>query len=233
MITLQTTSEAEPISADRPDIGASASTIDEGGLQLESGVSFSREGGQYSTSFPTLLRFGLSSRWELRLESELLTLRRAGLNSFSDVNLGTKINFYDRGSTKLGALLSLNIPMGPKPTRGTLDPQLVFLWDQELSDSWSFEGNLGASLSKNDLGARFGKLSYSGSLSRAITKSVAAYVELSGFGPDNTTGRYFTALDGGLTFQVSDNFQLDVYYLKGLSSFGLDWQLGSGMSLRF
>src|SRR5215217_7939417 len=60
----------ETIVADRPGLADGSATVGRGVAQLETGLTAADEGDQTLT-LPTLLRFGLSERLELRIESDV------------------------------------------------------------------------------------------------------------------------------------------------------------------
>jgi hypothetical protein len=109
----------EPLVTDRPDVAESAVTVGAGRVQLETGLSLTKEDGAYTTTFPTLVRIGLGDRWELRVESDMFELQNPGLNGLSDVALGAKVNFIENDSTNLGLLVDVSVPVGHPELRGT------------------------------------------------------------------------------------------------------------------
>jgi hypothetical protein len=223
--------QQDEISSDRPSVGTSASTVGADNVQLETGAFWQREDGQDITIFPTLLRVGTGQRWEIRLESDLLQLSQPGLDSFADVSLGAKVNFYDRDSTKLGLLMNLNIPAGNEEVRGSLDPELTFLWDQDLGKDWTLNLNAGVALSEQ--GDRFLQLNWAIGIQHALGQRVDLYLEYFGEGPDEPAGDLLTGADAGLMWRLTEDLQLDASYARGLSSHGLDWGAGFGVSARF
>ena len=77
------------------------------------------------------------------------------------------------------------------------------------------------------------QLSWATSFSHPLGESVDFYLEAFGEGPDEAGGHHFVGADTGLLYRLNDDLQIDAYYLRGLSSFGIDWQVGSGVSARF
>src|SRR5436309_1111968 len=65
--------KVDPINPDRPGIADGSTVIGAGRFQIETGIfrQFQSEGGsdQRALFIPTLLRFGLTDAWELRIES--------------------------------------------------------------------------------------------------------------------------------------------------------------------
>src|SRR5579883_3382251 len=57
------------IVTDRPDVTEAATVVPRGSLQFENGVSWTRAAGRSSVDLSqTLLRFGVTPRWEARIE---------------------------------------------------------------------------------------------------------------------------------------------------------------------
>lgn len=110
---------------------------------------------------------------------------------------------------------------------------MKFLWDQDLGGDWSVGVNVGAALTQDDTDERYGQLSWATSFSHPLGESVDFYLEAFGEGPDEAGGHHFVGADTGLLYRLNDDLQIDACYLRGLSSFGIDWQVGSGVSARF
>jgi hypothetical protein len=120
-----------------------------GVIQVETGVAYSRSGSGASKdaawTTPSLLRIGIGSVLELRLESELATVDASapgvgGGSGVSDVSLGLKWHAADavglRPST--GVLVHVDLPTGSPRLRGTgLRPSL------RLSGEWELPGGVG------------------------------------------------------------------------------------------
>ena len=233
LVFLTTVSQAqEPLVTDRPDVAESALTVGRGRAQIETGVTFSRSGGVDTISLPTLLRLGLSKKWEFRIESDTLNFQDPGRSFFSDTSLGAKVNFLESDKSNLGLLFNLNIPIGPEELRGTVDPSLALLWDQSLVGDLSLGVNTGLALS-GEGDQRFVQFSWATSFSHPVTEKTNAYVEFFGEGPEIAGGAVQTAVDGGFTYLLNPDSQLDISYARGLSQGGFDWSLGAGFSQRF
>ena len=200
---------------------------------MESGVTLSSQDGQFATTVPTLLRVGLSPDWEFRLESDLLVLQNPGLNSFSDISLGAKGNFLRTEDTSVGLLFKLNVPIGHESLRGSIDPSVTVLWDQSLVGDLAMSLNAGLNLTEDQFDSRFLQYFWSASVSHPLSDKVTLYGELYGEGPDGSGEPTRTAADAGLLFLLNNDLQLDVSYARGLSSDGLDWSVGLGLSSRF
>jgi hypothetical protein len=83
---------AVTIATDRPSVTASSTTVPPGGLQIESGLQATDNGGEWTLDAPELLRcYGLLRKTELRLvlPNYLLTLpaQRSSPHGFGDVTV--------------------------------------------------------------------------------------------------------------------------------------------------
>lgn len=226
--------QEEAISTDRPDRAETPTTVGAGRVQLETGISLTREDGQDYTSFPTLIRIGTGKRWEFRIESDLLHLQNPEPDSFHDVILGTKVTLYDGDDTHFGLILDAAVPVGIKDVRGSFGPELKALYEHEFRNDFTLELNAGLSLPEDEeQGARLLSYSWAASVSHPLSERFDAYLELFGEGPNKLDEKGQVGVDGGFTYQPNDDLQFDLSYAKGLSSFGLDWSVGLGMSTRF
>lgn len=232
LFLLWTAQAQEPLVTDRPDAAESALTVGPDTFQLETGVTSTREGGITQISLPTLLRFGLGKSWEFRVESDTLAFQNPGVNSFRDVSLGVKTNLLTSEDTNVGLLVGLNVPVGNGDLKGTVDPSLALLLDQSLVGELGLGLNVGVTIS-GDSGARFVQYSWATSLSHPVSQDLTAYLEFYGEGPDRIGGTTQTVADGGLTYLVNRDTQLDLFYAKGLTSQGIDWSIGLGLSKRY
>lgn len=117
---------------DLADFGDSAVTVDEGDVQLETGFLMVRENGQNVTTFPTIMRFGISPTVEMRIGSDLMTLRNPGLRTGGKFTLGSKMSLFQDDDTALALMAEVEIPVGPEDLRGTVDPGLSLFFEHML-----------------------------------------------------------------------------------------------------
>ena len=110
------------LSAERPDITDSTSTVGRGVLQLESGVTLGRSGENHHVSAPDmLLRIGTSTRAEIRIGVPTLTLDRANdtrASGLSDAQISFKMRLTKPGvgrgllHPKLSLTAQAQVPTG-------------------------------------------------------------------------------------------------------------------------
>ena len=113
-----------------------------------------------------------------------------------------------------------------------------FAWplSHSLSDRISFAYNLGASWeSEADEDQDLDRLSvfqYTATLGLGLNGRTGAFLEVFGDLPLSTEGDPEHLLDGGLTYLLRDNLQLDAFAGIGLSQDADDWFAGAGVTLR-
>lgn len=235
---------------DRPDQTESAVVVPTGTVQVELGWSLTREDeGPVSLEghqLPgTLVRLGLARRFELRLgwdgwlREELSTpgpdLAADGLG---DLEIGGKILLAEaRGRRpQVALLLATSLPVGEEGfSSERSDPSFRLSLGHSLSDRLSFGYNLGMRLETGeevDDRDTLSFLVYTAALGISLSDRLGAFVELFGDLPASAPGGPANSFDGGFTYLLRDNLQLDLAAGVGLSDAAADWFLGLGVSFR-
>jgi len=241
LVAVSAFADDDPLVTDRPDYTESAVTVTRGRTQIETGYTFTEIGDfEEQTLGELLVRIGWTEIVELRL----------GLNShirvdgpgvhFSgneDLSLGCKIRLSDPlppGSTlpQVALVLATTLPTGSAEF-SISDPQpsatLALSWD--LSDRTSIGSNVGYSR-LGVTGDRFGELSASLALGRALSDRLGGYVEVytlvrqEGHGDDQF-------VNAGFTWMLSEDSQFDFRAGAGLASDSADFFVGAGAAWRF
>lgn len=245
-----------PLVTDRPDFTESVETVPRGHAQFESGYTFTLDGeGTDKTRSHTtpegLLRVGLSDDFELRIGWEGYSwvsertrgLSRAGRRIWvsewsqgaSDTSLGFKqgLGGQDGWRPALGLIGAITAPSGSADfSSGDVDPEAKFLWAYDLTDELSLAGNANLGVPTED-GRRFVQASASVSLGVSITDGIGAYTEYFGFYPAGRGADCSHIFNGGLTWQLTDNLQLDWRAGFGLNEEAEDFFTGIGFAIRF
>jgi hypothetical protein len=236
--------EPPPLVTDRPDQTESASVVPAGYAQLEAGGTHEVAGGpERVTGVGTALaRIGLFGPIELRLgwagwqrESGDGVESRSG---FGGATAGLKVGVHEgQGLVPSVALIgTLLVPVGEPDVRAPgVDPEVRAAVAHDLGSGFSLGYNLGARWLT--LGDATGAESmhteglYTVALGRGFDR-VGVFVEA--FGAltlsDETASRH--AVDGGVTFALFPNVQLDASVGTGLTSSAPDWFVGLGVSAR-
>jgi hypothetical protein len=237
------------LESDRPDFTEGSSTVTAGHLQIEGGYSYvyndNSEGRSESHTLPLLLlRAGIKDDLELRIAWEGYTnqsLRSDGQSEFvsqggTDFSVGIKHRMY----TEEGALpdisfiAELGIPAGAKATTADeVEPALKLIWAHSLPGDFSLAGNINFSGPVED-SQRFFETAASIALAVPLNATIGTYVEYFGFYPgrDAPERSSMNFLNGGFTYGVTENLQLDVLAGFGLNDQADDFFTGLGFALR-
>jgi len=106
------------------------------------------------------------------------------------------------------------------------------LWSYDLNDRLSLAGNVNfASVTEND--DRFFQGAASVALGVSITERVGSYLEYYGFYPATDGAGPAHYLNGGVTYLITNNFQLDARVGFGLNDRADDFFTGAGFAVRF
>jgi hypothetical protein len=251
----------DEIATDRPDFTEASSTVGLGRVQLEVGYTFvrDREGGERlrAHSYPeALLRIGLFAEWfELRLAQNLLeerTIAPDGDTSIigaDDLYVGFKLALTEQKAfmPEMALVVQATLPTAKDPiTAHQIQPGFNWLygWDVipgRLAVAGSTQFNQRASvLLLPDTDSRFehafSELAQSFTINYGLTDQLGGYTEWFMIAPHRSldpharTEHYF---NGGFTYKVFPNLQLDVRAGIGLNRQAADFFCGSGFGARW
>lgn len=238
---------AEPLVGDRPDFTESTSTIPRGHVQVEGGVTFSRVDDEEAQSLgEVLVRIGLGERVEARIGAGSYVRIDTGvpgagrITGFEDPSLGMKVrltpddpDLLPPGRPTMALLLATSIPAGDEELTDdewVPDAKLALSWS--LTDRWSLSSNLNYAYPV-DGDDRFHQFSASLSGGVSLTGRLGAFVEYFGFTEETDGGPDTHYLDGGVTFGISNDLQLDARIGFGLNDPSPEWFAGVGAIVRF
>ncbi len=234
--------ENEDIITDRPDETESASLISKGFLQIESGFFYEelREGTDYEKVIgynTTLLRYGFLKNLELRIGIDVINKKGnfegvlfdqgTGLNPLL---LGAKVGITEeKGVLPQMALMGhLYLPFTAKEN---YRPQSTgvnfrFAFSHQFNNS-NLSYNLGAKWEDDSTYATF---IYTLAYGYDLSDKFGTFIEIYGDLPENSGPSHHW--DGGFTYLLSNNFQLDAFIGSGINN---DQQIiyGGGFSYRF
>jgi hypothetical protein len=150
------------------------------------------------------------------------------------MGLGLKAHFMEQSRLlpAIGLLGSLSLPTGNGgSTSNGVDPTGGLLWNYELAAGPSLFGTvLISSVSSND--GRFFEAANALGISLPINDRVGSFLEYFGFYRNGGVGPAHN-LNGGLTYLLTDNLQLDVNGGFGMNGRADDYFLGTGVAFRF
>lgn len=233
----------EPLVTDRPDFTESTAAMGRGEVQLESGYTLDQVGEERSQSFgELLLRVGVGHRLELRLGFNSYAVSTAPdvaeVSGLEDTSLGFKLNLSE-GSAEPGLglpsaaiIVATSLPTGADPYRGSrLQPEVKFGVGWDLTERVAFSSNWNYAYLA-DLAGDYGEFSVSGSFGFGLTDRMGAYTEYYSFHPAGVREAAHYA-NGGLTFQLTPDFQLDARLGRGFNGADRDRFFGIGLARRW
>ena len=236
----------DPLVADRPDFTESTLTIEPGHFQVESGVTFSRFGDEESQSLGEILvRIGVGDRVEARLGIGSYSRIDPGfagaetISGYQDPSVGIKVRLNESdpdlrppGRPAMSLLFSTSVPVGDDElTADEWQPQAKLLLGWDLP--WfSLSSNLiyGYPVDGDERFHQFGATLSAGF---SLTDRIGMFVETFGFNKEGANGSSTQYVDGGVTFSVFNDLQLDARVGFGLDDPSPNWFAGIGAAVRF
>jgi hypothetical protein len=238
----QEDSDLGALITDRPDATESSTAMPKGFLQIETGAFYeSFEENNIKTEDFTyntmLMRYGLLDNLELRLGYNYTNSKTRfngteieSVTSFSPLLIGfkTSINEEKGIMPEIGFLGHLYLPFSVnkeiRPKNTGVDFRFAF--SHTLSEKSSLSYNLGAAWENDNAQAAY---LYSVSYGYSFNNKIGAYIEFYGELPENNKANHLW--DTGLTYLISNNFQLDATIGSSLTK-GQDILISAGFSFR-
>ncbi len=240
------------IITDRPDQTESTDILQPGYVQIETGVMHERipdDGiGFYlseesSIYISTLIRIGVFENLELRIAPEYGIINNRSRyeldpewyeqksEGFTPLVLGTKIKIVAERlhSPALSFLFNIDLPeiAGKDFKSSYTTPEVRLAIAKELSDRFGLGVNVGAEFNMA-LGETNGL--YTVALGLGLLDNLSGFIEFYGFFRQYSKNTHF--LDGGLTYLIQKNIQLDLSAGTGLTDFTQDYFISGGLSVR-
>ncbi|HEX8815962.1 MAG TPA: transporter [Terriglobales bacterium] len=242
LISLGSSSPAQEISpptitTDRPAITASSVVVPSGVLLFENGFTETGDTGQQGFDFPeTLIRFGLTSKTELRLAApdyyQNYNTGRGFGPGWGDLSLGVKEQVMaTEPGFDVALIVSTSFPVGASDISSHgYDPQVLLPWSHPVTKNWTAAGMFGL-LWPTQNGSHNWNGQFSFLLDRQITGPWDAFVEYGGYFPERGTPQHL--LHVGTSYKIRHNQQVDFHCGFGLSSAAVDHFVGIGYSFQF
>ena len=223
----QSAEEPDLINPDRPGIADGSTVIGPQRFQIESGIQeeFRRSGdGREHTFFvPMLLRFGIDSHWEARIEGNTLTRvttfdsanTTTQTSGFAPLSIGFKYHIYNSNGDhqiSLGTIVRVFPPWGSKEFRmqhTTGDIRLAADWNFAPSLKLSVNPNIGVGWYEDDKGRLFTAGLFAMTLNYLPNKKLNPFVDLGVQSPETTNGKAAAILDSGVAYIIGRNLQID------------------------
>ena len=240
--TLAIGDDNDLINPDRPGIADGSAVIGRH-FQIEAGYQQEiHDGGHTRLIFvPTLLRVGVNSAWEFRVEgngytySDSFGARTTGYQPFS---AGAKYHFMDAKGTKrpslgfIGRVFPAIGSAGFQNTKTTGDLRLAGDWN--LNDQWELNPNVGVAEYEDANGNMFSAGLFAMTLNYNPTPILNFFVDTGMLSPEQSHGKTQIIVDAGIAYIVGKNVQLDFSVGNGISGVTSPRPfVGAGVSVRF
>lgn len=239
----------DSINPDRPGIADGSAVIGRGWFQLEAGLQQERRNEfgvkERTTSIPSLFRIGVTSRFELRVESNTFTHSTveagslsASSSDFAPISIGAKVQFQDSDGPSqpslgvIGRLFPASGTSGVKTTKTTGDVRFAADWD--VTPMLSVNPNVGIGRYEGDNGETFTTALFALTLSTFNeAKTLNPFVDLSIQTVEGPSAGSAIIVDGGFGYIPSPNVQLDLSAGKRLHGDSpAQWFVAVGLSVR-
>jgi hypothetical protein len=207
----------EPIETDRPDETESTALVPVGMIQAEGGTTLNRSGGLHETTIgETLIRIGVAPSLELRIEPLTHTTASADGarmgSGLEDAAIGIKTPLHRRalGSSAfvpdLSLLVATSLPTGSRLFRAAgPEPEAKLAAQWSLSDRLDAGANLTTRRTRDE-GGSFWERGLTSTLGLTLSQRAGSFVEWYGIRDQRETRQ---VVDGGVTFRLSSDFQVD------------------------
>ena len=239
--------DKDTIQTDRPDFAESSMVVGKGRFQIETSIAgeHNKADGisERTLTTPTLLRLGVSDTLELRAESDGRTWYRASgqpalrAQGYSDLSLGVKWHLLDAKGTmpSVGLLFDLGLDSGSGPFRGEgKRPSVRIAGDWDLPNGFSLGMMAGVVRERNPLGGRYSSGVLAASLAKGWTERFSTYLEIAAPAiASGANGGSTLSLDFGGAYLLSDDWQVDTGFARGLNRNTADISWTVGVSTRF
>lgn len=223
------------IQTDRPDQTECPFITPKGYLQFENGFSAEKTDSETTTIVtPTILtKFGINDHFELRLITEF-SMEENNSNKISGINpvlIGFKTRLLEEKgiipTTSFIAHLGLPKLASPELKATYYNPEFRFTMQHTLSQKQTLSYNIGAEWDGYTAEPTF---IYTLTTGFSITEKIGGYIEFYGFVPQMEKPDH--RFDGGLTYLLNPNHQLDISAGFGFSKISPEYYVALGYSFR-
>jgi hypothetical protein len=237
-----------PLVTDRPDFTEASVTVGRGVAQLETGYTYfyNSDAGESvrAQSFgEPLLRYGIFTDWlEFRvalfpLEEQTTSMGASNSTAgLADLYTGLKIALTPQAGLlpEMALVPQINIPTGSTAfTSDHAEPGVNWLYGWDINDVFSTGGSTQGNRRIDDTGEAYLEMAQSWTVGASITEELGAYAEWFALIPSGAdTARTEHFLNGGFTYLINDDMQVDIRAGVGLNDAAADYFLGTGFSIR-
>lgn len=222
------------IVTDRPDVTESSIVVPKGSLQLENGLTCTTDHGSQTFDLSeSLLRFGVSSRTEIRfvVPNYLGHISGSAATGFGDLALGMKQQLGPLpGGFDLSVIVAVSLPTGAiRVSSHGYDPFIKFPWSRELKVGWSI-GGMQSLFWNTDAGKRNGLWEPTFYIEKEITKPWDVFAEYAGDFVQN--GRSKEIAHFGTAYRLGPRQQVDFHFGFAVSQAAAHHFFAVGYSFR-
>ena len=228
------------LSTDRPDTTESPYTVDKGHFQFEMEMAaFTHDDGNWTeyTLGELNAKLGLSDCADLQVVMPFFTLVRNGGEGYGDTEVRLKYNLWgnDGGDTAMALMPFVKIPtargdLGNSEVEGGLIVPFGFSAPAEWS--CAVMGEVDFASDEDGSGCHLVGLA-SATASHAITENIAGFLEIVGIFSAETSDNIEAYFNTGITWGVTETWQLDGGLRVGLTSSSADLTPFVGLSTKF
>jgi hypothetical protein len=237
------------IESDRPDFVEASEGLAKGRVQIESGYAVERnkqgDERQRTSSTPLMLRYGLSDRFELRMETEGWMRQRTDTfeppattraRGMADSTIGILWHVQDgeAGRASVGVLFDADLPSGARAFRGRgVRPSLRVSAEWDLGGGNTLGIMPGVQSDTGEDGKRFTSALFGVNLGHDFNERWHAFAELAlpQIARIDDGGTQLT-FDTGVSYRVSQRCAIDAGVFRGLNRRSADLQWTVGLSYR-
>ncbi|QXD16998.1 transporter [Rhodocaloribacter litoris] len=241
---LSSFAQEAPLSTDRPGFGDGSAVMAPGRIQIEGGYGYSEDGPVvFHALGQALVRIGVLPRVELRLGLNSFLIWDAADRSrsgFEDSMIGAKVGLLEGDGVPLGRpsltlIVLTSLPTGDdRLSADALQPEAKLAADWPLTDVLGLSANAGVASVANGADSREAQYTLTLPLGAGLP-SVPGLGVYAGYRlqalPGLDTSRH--DLEGGATYLLDPNTQLDVNFGAGVHPAGNDtFFVGLGVARR-
>lgn len=241
--------ERNTIATDRPDFVEATSAVGKGRIQLEGGYTFVRDrnAGERVVlhSYPELLlRIGMFAEWfEFRIGqnfgSENDSTAASSIRGGQDLYLGMRFDIAEQDGIfpETSLIVQTTVPTGHRAfSSHQMLPGFNLLYGWEvIENKLTFAGSTQLNRRVDDDRHYYAEYAQAFTTGFKWTKRLGQYTEWFALVPcgANTGVRVEHYVDGGFTYLITDNFQLDIRIGVGLNRAADDFFAGTGFGIRY
>ncbi|XHS77673.1 transporter [Burkholderiaceae bacterium UC74_6] len=230
----------DAISPDRPSATNGPDVVGTGVVQIETGPAGTKDNSARAIGLPWVLRVGLTSAVELRVDSGGYQRVRQGgtsVSGWNDIGLGAKwkLREGDGAMPSIGLLGHLSFATGSGAFRGQgTRPEIDIPLSWDLSNGLSLGVMPGVYQDRNDAGQHYTGSVLTICLTQNLPGDWSVFGEVAGqrLAAERNGGRVVT-VDAGVSRLLTKDVMIDAAVFRGVSHQAPDWQWTVGVSARF